>query len=402
MIGGRENVAALLFATMFPQIAVLMMSLAPPVMAGAIAGDLGLRPELAGLYIGVVYGGVFTGNLFCAGPISRLGPLRLSLLCVAGTACGLVLFALGGGIGLILGTILMGLFYGPLTPASAQAISHHAGSRAFGFIVSLRQTSVPMGGVLAGFLVPPLLLRYGWVETCCILAALSTVAALLFGATSPTIRYEKPSGRSARRGGLLQPMRVVLGSGPLLRLAASSMIYGAVQLVATSFLVVYLVSVGYDLVMAGVLLSASQAAGIVGRPLWGHFADRIGSPRLTLLGLGLGMAVSCLGLAALARTGPTWMAIPLVVVFGATAIGWNGVYLAALMRQADPSAAALATSGGLTFTYFGICLGPSMFSGVASLAGFVPALLLMALLSGSGSLLLLKTEGGGRPTAPSG
>lgn len=373
---------------MFPQAAVLTMSLGPPVMAGAVAQAHGLRPELAGLYIGIVYGGVFLGNLFCARPIARFGPLRLSLVCVVGTACGLVLFALAGRIGLVLGAILMGLFYGPLTPASAQAISHHAGSPGFGLIISIRQTSVPMGGVLAGLLVPPLLLRFGWVETCWILAGGSVVATLVFGAVSATVRHERPSGRLVRRRTVWEPIRVVLGSRPLLRLACASMVFGAVQVVATSFLVVYLVSVGYDLVTAGLFLSISQTAGIVARPLWGHAADRIGSPRTLLMGLGFGMAASCLAMAALASTGPTWMAVPLVIIFGATAIGWNGVFLAGLMGQADPSEAALATSGGLTFTYLGICLGPSAFSVIATLAGFVPALVLMALLAICGSLLL--------------
>jgi hypothetical protein len=83
-MSSRENVPALISATMFPQVASLMTSLAPPVMAGAISQKLHLRPELAASYIGIVYGGVFVGNLFGPGLISPYGPLRLSLWCVAG------------------------------------------------------------------------------------------------------------------------------------------------------------------------------------------------------------------------------------------------------------------------------------------------------------------------------
>lgn len=390
MTAPRENVPALLFATMFPQAAVLMMSLAPPVMAEEVTRSFGLKPELAGLYVGIVYGGVFVGNLFCAELIRRFGPLRLSLVCVVGTALGLVLFACGGRLGLLAGAIVMGLAYGPLTPASAQAISHHAGSPAFGFIVSLRQTSVPMGGVLAGLLVPPLLLRLGWVETCLVLAGGSTLATVLFGALSPTVRRERPPVALGRRIGLLQPIRLVFGSGPLFRLSCASMIFGAVQLIATSSLVVYLVSgVGYDLVTAGAALSVSQISGILGRPLWGHLADKIAAPRLLLAALGAGMAISCFGLAALGGGGPSWATIPLAILFGATAVGWNGVFLAQLIREVEPGAAAVATSGGLLFCYFGICVGPPLFSGVATAAGFATALVLAGLLAAGGGLLLL-------------
>ncbi|MFX7739918.1 hypothetical protein ABTJ99_21440, partial [Acinetobacter baumannii] len=34
------------------------------------------------------------------------------------------------------------------------------------FLVSVRQTSVPMGGVLAGLVAPPLVLGLGWNAAC--------------------------------------------------------------------------------------------------------------------------------------------------------------------------------------------------------------------------------------------
>ena len=58
------------------------------------------------------------------------------------------------------------------------------------------------------------------------------------------------------------------------------------QLVLSSFLVVYLTSVAsLDLVLAGALLSASQLAGVAGRLGWGLVADRVAAPRLLLLGI---------------------------------------------------------------------------------------------------------------------
>jgi hypothetical protein len=56
-------------------------------------------------------------------------------------------------------------------------------------------------------------------------------------------------------------------------------------------------------------------------------------------------------------------------VFGATALGWNGVYLAEVARQAPPGMAGVATGGTLAITFFGVMLGPPMFGGLAGLFG---------------------------------
>lgn len=377
----RGGQAALLFATMFPQAALSMLSLAPPVMAGPIAHSYGLLAEVAGAYSGLVYPFVLLGNLLAAPLIRRCGPLQLSFACVLGGALGLAIFAHAGTAGLLLGAVLIGLCYGPLTPASSQAIAHQAGSPALVFMVSVRQTSVPLGGVLAGLLVPPLLARLDWTGTCAALAAGSALAALAFAAASPLVRAERAVGTSGRTSRLLDPLAMIFRNPALLRLAGASAIFGAIQLVLSAFLVIYLVRVvGYDLVTAGALLSASQVAGILGRPAWGLVADRTRASRTVLVGLSLGMALSCLLTAALALLGPSWLSLPVALTFGATATGWNGVFLAEIMGAVAPAEVGAATSGGLLFTYGGIVVGPALFGALAHAAGFSAALLALGAL----------------------
>jgi MFS family permease len=385
-----DGTVALLFATMFPQAALSMLSLSPPVMAEAVTARYGLPAAAAGAYSGLVYVFVLLGNLAAAPLIGRFGPLRLSFACVAGGALGLALFGGAGLPGLLLGAVLIGLCYGPLTPASSQAIAHQVNSPAFVLIVSIRQTSVPLGGVLAGFLVPPLLLWLGWSATCGVLAAGSVGAALAFSALSPLVRRERAAPRGGTRR-VLDPLRLVFGHPALLRLAGASAIFGAIQLTLNAFLVVYLVSaVGHDLVAAGALLAASQAAGIVGRPVWGHVADRTHASRRVLVGLSLGMAVSCALTAGLALVGPSWLSVPVVILFGATATGWNGVFLAEIMGAVAAAEVGAATSGGLLFTYAGIVVGPPLFGVLAHAAGFAPAFLTLAVF-GLGAAALIGT-----------
>jgi hypothetical protein len=97
-----------------------------------------------------------------------------------------------------------------------------------------------------------------------------------------------------------------------------------------------------------------------------------------LVGLSLGMALSCVLTAALAFLGPSWLSLPVVLVFGATATGWNGVFLAEIMSAVAPAEVGAATSGGLLFTYGGIVVGPALFGALAHAAGFGAAFLTLA------------------------
>jgi len=153
---------AVLFATMAPQTVVSMMSLTPPVMAEDVIATLGLPAGATGLYTGLIYFFVLLTNLLSAPLMGWVGPLRLSFACILVAGLGLVLFGSGTMAGVLLATIIIGLGYGPLTPASSQVLASQSQSHGFALLVSVRQTSVPLGGVLARLLVPQLTLRLGW------------------------------------------------------------------------------------------------------------------------------------------------------------------------------------------------------------------------------------------------
>lgn len=72
-----------------------------------------------------------------------------------------------------------------------------------------------------------------------------------------------------------------------------------------------------------------------------------------------------MGVCALASSqAQTWPAIALLALyalFGASAIGWNGVYLAEVARRAPPGAVGTATSAALFVTFAGVLTGPAIF-----------------------------------------
>src|ERR1017187_8099523 len=375
---GAEGKALILLVTFFPQCVVSMLSMIPPVMASQIALSLGLSPHVAGIYVGLVYAGAILSSSFSASLITRLGPLRTSFACVVTGGAGLALLAVPHVAASLFATAIIGLSYGPLTPASSHVLARYRSGAGIAFLVSVRQTSVPMGGVLAGLVAPPLVLGLGWNAACVAIGGVTSALGAAVWVAVSIVRNEppdKPHGHSAR---VCEPVRFIFRRPGLASLATSSVVYAAMQLVLSSFLVVYLTSAaGMNLLLAGALLSASQLAGVVGRLGWGFVADRVPSPRLLLLGIALLLAVAAGLMSLFTEAWPVAAIAAVVILLGATASGWNGVFLAEIMRDVRPAEVGLATSGSLMFTYLGIVLGPSMVGALASAVGFPKAYIVM-------------------------
>ena len=142
----------------------------------------------------------------------------------------------------------------------------------------------------------------------------------------------------------LAPLALLRQSPPRRDLALLSLVYSATQVCLTSFLVVYLTeTLRWTLVAAGFALTAATLGGVAGRIGWGYVADRFLAPRRVLMLIG-SLAAGC-GV-ALALATPQWSSrglVPVALLVGATAFGWNGVELSGVGRRAPPGGACLAT-----------------------------------------------------------
>ena len=172
-------------------------------------------------------------------------------------------------------------------------------------------------------------------------------------------------------------------------LAAVSFLFSIAQLSLTAYLVTFLhEDLSMSLVQAGAMLAVAQVAGVGGRMLWGYVSDRfLGATRMLIV-LTL-MIAACAIAAPFMQHMKSSVVIALVlVVFGSSAIGWNGVYLAEVARQAPKGMASMATGGTLSMTFFGVVVGPPIFGLVAGLTGSY-GLAYLALLVPSGVCLWL-------------
>ena len=387
-----KGVVLPLAITLAVQALTSMAMIAPSVMAPVAASALGVSPQGIGWFVALEYLLGMLSGLACGALIAGFGPVRVCQIAVGLGAVGLII-GTGAMLPLVLvAAALIGSGYGLVNPVSSQILMKAAPPHMRSLIFSIKQTGVPLGGALAGALVPPLVLYAGWRWGAAVVALLCLLVAL---AIQPVRSADAAERGSARAGSARQlffaPLALVFANPPVLELSIVSVIYSAVQLALITYFVSYLnLEVGYGLVAAGLIYSSAHVAGIVGRIAWGAVADRWLSPRPTLGLLGVLMGLSCLCAACFDADWPLSLVLLASALFGASAVGWNGVYLAEVARLAPPGQVGAVTGGTQFLTFLGALAAPPLFGLMVGLTGgYGKAYLAFSLMPALSGLYLL-------------
>ncbi|MEK6244386.1 MAG: MFS transporter [Pseudomonadota bacterium] len=365
-----RRVALPLAVTLAIQMLVAFAVYCAPVMAPVAGPALGFAPSAVGYYIAVTYCGSMIGSAAAGGWVARFGPIRVSQAGLVLAFCGLALAASAWPPLVMLGGFVVGLGYGPTTPASSVMLVRAAPPAMFSLIFSIKQTGVPAGGALAGVLVPVLVLAFGWQWGAVAIGTACLALAVAIGGVRERYDHGLDPRASISLRSALAPVGMVLREPGLRQMCITSFIYGGVQITLVTYLVTFLVeSFALTLVVAGLVMAVAQVASVIGRVLWGVLADRVVTRRAMLGLLGVGMGVSALVALAAGPGWPAWLLFLYASVFGATAVGWNGVFLAEIARIAPQGRTSEATGGCLFFTFLGVVVTPPIFNAVLAIAG---------------------------------
>ena len=368
-MSSARTASTALAVTLAIQAFTSLAATATAVLAPEIGPAVGMTPKLIGVFVGLVYLGAMLASLASGGYIERYGPIRVSQVCILLCACGVALVC-GPAWALPLAPVLIGLGYGPITPASSQVLARTASPRRMALTFSIKQTGVPLGAALAGALLPVFALGSGWRAALLTVAGAGVLVALLAQPTRAALDVGLARDHRVSLGRLFAPLKLVARNPKLVELTLTGFVYAATQICLMSFLVVYLTeALGRSLVTAGLALTVANTGGIIGRISWGAVADRWLPPRRMLGALGL-VAGAC-GLVT-ASFGSDWPPLPILVVcalFGASAIGWNGVQLAEVARHSPPGQAGAITGASGFVTFAGVVVGPPLFALLVALTG---------------------------------
>jgi MFS family permease len=334
-------------------------------MAPVAAPELGLAPAAVGYFVMLVYIGSMIGTVTAGGWVGRFGPILVSQAGLTLCCIALAIGATGVLPAVLCAALLLGLGYGPATPASSAILVHAAPPHMLALTFSIKQTGVPLGTAIAGAAVPVLVLGLGWQGAALVIGTACALCAALLVPIRARYDAERDAAAPVSVRSAFAPVALIVRDRTLLELSLVSLIYGGMQITLLAYLVTFLVeSFALSLVLAGAVMAASQVTSVLARIAWGVFADRFASRRATLGVLGIGMGTTAICALAAAPSWPLWALFAYAMVYGATAVGWNGVFLAEIARRAPPGRVSDATGGSAFFTFLGVVITPPLFHAV--------------------------------------
>jgi MFS family permease len=372
----------------------------PPVVAPILFVERGLGTSAIGYLSGIGMIGSMAFLLLGAPLMARVGSVRTLQIGLIAGALGAGLMAAPSSALLVVAVFLMGLGYGPSVPASSDILRRFAPPNRQALVFSIKQSGVPIGGMLGGAILPPLI-GFGGLEASLIASGL--VALVVAAGIEPIRSQVEPDGGSGvpltlrsfiSAENLMEPLRALRKAEGLVRLALSGLTLAISQGVWLAFLVTIFVDrLGMSLVAAGTLFAIMQGAGIVGRIALGWIADRIGSASATLKAATAASAGCTLALACIGPETPWLLLAILSLIAGTTVTGWNGVQIAEIARLSPPDNVRAAAAGATLLLFSGYVVGPALFAFAVEASGsYTGPLIAVAALTAASAFL----PGGGK------
>ncbi len=358
------------------QVMISLSVLSLGVMMPVVARDLAIDAKLVGVFTAVIYGVAVVVALAAAGPIVRLGSVRVCQAALLAGAIGLALNSLAYVVATVAAVVFIGIAQGPINPASAHILAQRVPREYFGMVFSVKQTGTPLGFALAGLLFPALLDWIGWRGASLFAAGMLVAAAILVEPLRPRLDVIAAHVQPSRS--IWQSIAFVLKHPELRVLGCSAFVFVIAQHTFTFYLVTYLYEhCGLSIGRAGFLLFLSQIVGSAVRLLSGGMGDRM--PRMQLLGwTGIGMTAGCVATGLISQDTPFWLIALIVMGYGSVVISWNGTSQAEFAHLSPPGEAAAVAAVQTALAFAGAVAGPPLFALIASAVSYRAAFFAVA------------------------
>ena len=238
---------------------------------------------------------------------------------------------------------LFGAGYAASTPAGGRAILSWF-DRDRGFAMGIRQTGVPVGGLVGALVLPFVAVHFGGYRAALLVAAalvtITTVTACVLYREAPGDRPPPSTFREVMSG-----MRRLARDPRLIATTLTCMALVNAQLAMNGFLTLTAVRVvGVTPALGATAFACAFIAATVARLFWGWYSDRyMRESRISLLAALCALSALASFVFALLSPALAVLLIPAALFIGFCGAGWNGVMAATLAEigGADRAGSAL-------------------------------------------------------------
>ena len=348
-----------------------------PIIAPAVSEEFGWSGSSIGYLTAVNSLGGLAVLIAGSALLKQIGGMRSLQLTLFLGAAGMAFFLHSSVSVALAACFVMGLSTGAATPAGSEVLQRFAPPGKRNLIFSIKQAGVPLGGVIAGLLIPAMVVLAGWRSALFVCALLVFLPTMATWRLSPRLDEMPPSGRRHFAMPSLQSLRTLrvplqsLSSNlGLLKMAIVGTLFAVSQTCWFTFTVIYLIDrLGFSLGLAGAVFAVMQAGGVIGRVALGWLSDHLRSATAALSIAAILSATTTVLLGLSTPGWPIWTIVVLAFVAGCSAASWNGVQIAEVARRSPPHLISETAAGTGILVSVVNMLVPAAFAAFVAFSG---------------------------------
>jgi MFS family permease len=356
-----EGPATVLVLTTGLLAATAAMQVVPGVLGPLLQSDLHISQATLGLLSAAAFGGMAIGMLPGGVLTDRFGERTVMAIGVGGAGIAMLVGSMADSSNVLLVAFLAASIGAAFAATGGpKTIVRWFSPNRRGTAMGIRQTGVPLGGLLASLILPTVAALTDWRFALRCTAVVAIGAAVLFYAL-----YRDPADQVEARSNVAG--RWTFLSRRFLAATACALTLQTAQGCALTYVPVDLHGIlGLPAAVAALFLAAVQVGGLVGRVGWGTLGDVLGSSR-ALTSVSLIAALCCVAMSTLSHESSLLIVGVVCLGLGLSAMSWNAVYISMIAAMAPDRAAGSVLGLGLTVTLMGFLFVP-VFGHVADVA----------------------------------
>jgi sugar phosphate permease len=335
--------------------------------------DLGLSRAQIGLFFTAFYLGMAALSFGAGWLADRFGVRSITLAGHLALGIAIAAAALAPSFAWAFAIFFFaGLGYSFLNPASTRGVMEWFARGERATAMGIKQTGVPIGGVMTAVVAPSLVLLAGWRESFAFMGALNLVFGFFFWslwrepADTPYAAAAHESMPPSR------PPQAPFRARDLLSLSFGTALMLIGQMALITYVPLYLKETrGLSPYWASQALALTQLGGMIGRVGWGVVSDRLfhGARKVVLVLIGFISTALTLTLGILSGGASLWVVLPLIFFAGVCLVGYQGVSYALTAEIAGHGRTGAALGLLITFNSIGTIVGTPLFGYLVDVTG---------------------------------
>ncbi|MGN5651611.1 MFS transporter [Bacillus sp. Brlt_9] len=346
--------------------------------------EYGLTNMESGLLVSVVN----VGPLFCMLFVGQLldqynEKLLISISSFLLGSSFLLTNIVKGFNGLLFVLLFVGMFYSVSQPGGSKVILKWFPKENRGLAMGIRQVGIPIGGALAGVLIPFFTIQYNMTYAINSMACICIMGGLLFFMFYKEPYVHEDARKEHIKISFWTQLKVVIRKKELYPIYITGICMISLQMVLVGHFMKFLVrEQSITSIVAGTVFSVMFFSGMIGRVVLAASSDLFyKSNRRTPLFIAVCASIGLILLLVMGiHTVTSGVLYGVSALLGFFSIGWFSLFIVEVTELASEESVGITVSLALTFNQIAIIVAPVLFGYIVDEKGYTYAWLCIVML----------------------